>query len=850
MKKKLLLAICVLCSSWLCAQVSPYPDKQLGHTSSRVNADYSGSLFTKGDVLFKLVDFSADNQNYSTGVISEGSEGHTQTGDYSTWHRWPNTDSATLALASATYPVITQQLSGMSGFISYMGVLLNNYLTSADNGWMMMSLVDQLSPNTGNFNAFIQIDSIDATDKECVKMSLNQYYIPSYSNCYLDYSIDNWDTYQTMQINLMDPSMSSGFTGRYVYRLPLTVCGHVFSLRLRCQSLDVSAHSSYGNFWVVDDVSFFSSQINEIVVSNQEYVEGNYGMIPQQMTINPAWYGLVRNVGVADLNEAVVELYHLNSNRSASFLVQSNRLDSIEAGQQSEIYVDRSGWLSPANLNYRGWYGFIDHTAHGTGVPLPTTVAGDNYMYAQFTNQDFTAHFDTMYYQVTTADNNNEYLWAHDNGVLTYFPNNYYMLGFRNAGGTWYVTEDPAEVNFSQAGYMVTSRYTTDEIVPEGWVIHGVELVASPIEGYHNVGAVISAALFRDVYEDSVLSYNAIPTGAHLKTITEADVNDSSVIGRHSNGYLENGDYNTIYIPFPEQPALTPNTSYRVGYVLEEDGYFALAQEAQGRYRLASSTCEDYDTIIYFGDNDATAKWAHSFVANQYQNSIYDPSYSGSGSGSTFASYFLEYNPMIRLHVGPARAVARHNVEVSCINGDWGSVTYGDAGVCETTCTPADGSSFTLGIATRRGYFVGQLLIDDVAVHPWNETTGEGDPNYRLTYDDSTRIYHGTYTFPHISGNHTVLADFENYLSIEPIVSSVRVMLEPNPATSWVTLNIEGCEGTVNCTLIDMSGRIVYNQNFNASASHSIHVSNLAKGAYFVRITNHEISKVEKLIIR
>ena len=205
---------------------------------------------------------------------------------------------------------------------------------------------------------------------------------------------------------------------------------------------------------------------------------------------------------------------------------------------------------------------------------------------------------------------------------------------------------------------------------------------------------------------------------------------------------------------------------------------------------------------------------------------------------------------MIRLHVGPARAVARHNVEVSCINGDWGSVTYGDAGVCETTCTPADGSSFTLGMATRSGYFVGQLLIDDVVVHPWNETTGEGDPNYRLTYDDSTRIYHGTYTFPHISGNHTVLADFENYLSIEPIVSSVRVMLEPNPATSWVTLNIEGCEGTVNCTLIDMSGRIVYNQNFNATAAHAIHVGNFAKGAYFVRITNHEISKVEKLIIR
>ena len=74
--------------------------------------------------------------------------------------------------------------------------------------------------------------------------------------------------------------------------------------------------------------------------------------------------------------------------------------------------------------------------------------------------------------------------------------------------------------------------------------------------------------------------------------------------------------------------------------------------------------------------------------------------------------------------------------------------------------------------------------------------------------------------------------------------------LQPNPATSVVNMNIEGVSGMVNCVLIDMSGRVVYNQNINTETAQTINVSNLAKGAYFVRITNDKFSKVEKLIVR
>ena len=74
--------------------------------------------------------------------------------------------------------------------------------------------------------------------------------------------------------------------------------------------------------------------------------------------------------------------------------------------------------------------------------------------------------------------------------------------------------------------------------------------------------------------------------------------------------------------------------------------------------------------------------------------------------------------------------------------------------------------------------------------------------------------------------------------------------LQPNPATSQVSLNIEGVNGMVNCSIIDMSGRVVYNQSINAENANVINLNSLAKGAYFVRITNEQFSKVEKLIVR
>lgn len=853
MKKTLMVLTFALCATFVFAQTATLRMKEYKAPTkvAQIQKDYSNSIFTKDDEVLAYVDFSAANTGYSTGVITGGTEGHAENYDYAIWQRWSNADSVTIESAGAVYTSLYQNYFGPEDWVASISNYLDTATSSAENGWMMMSMYDQQTPNSGNFNAYIRIDNIDATEAGVVDVRFYQFYAKYYDYCYIDYSTNNGNSWNEMEINVdgVDVEVNSSLWGFYTYTLPHAAANNNLSIRIRYKSLDDHRGNSYGYWWILDDVQVLNPEnYNRVRKYAEEYVEGNYGMIPQNMTINPAWFAQIKNNGAYDQTNFTANLYHLNADLSTETLIQSYNNGTLPIDALGGIIADRGGWLLPDSLMYRGWYGYTDHTPHGTGMALPTATPGDNYMYARVTNDSLTTNFDTMYYKVTTANSNNEYRWAHDNGVLTYSPRNHYLYGYIYSGGNWYVTDNPNYVHFYDPGYTIVTRFTTDPIVPNDWVIHGVEMVASPANGYHNTGAKISAVLWYDEYNGGSVRFPSINTGANVKTITDADVNDTNVIGRRSNGYLEDGNYNTIYIPFPEQPALEPNVSYRVGYVLEEESHFALAQEAQGSYRLAHPSREGYDTIIYFGNNDATAKYANYYTANFYQSYFSDPSYGGTNSGSYFTG--LPYNPMIRLVVGPARQVARQSIAVTCTNEEFGSVTYGGNAACGDTVHPAQGSSASLIAESATGCIIEQIIVDGVAVEPWNNDTEEGDPNCHLEYDSELDIYVASYTFTNLDADHTINFVFAQRVSIDPVAANVRMNLHPNPATSQVNLNIEGVEGMVNCMLIDMSGRVVYNQNMNAGTAQTINVSNLAKGAYFVRITNDKFSKVEKLIVR
>jgi hypothetical protein len=856
MKKTLMVLTFALCASFVFAQTAtPYQGREVKAATKAAKYQNSpvSSIFTKDETVIKTVDFSADNLDYTTGTVTTGSAAHGQNFDYARWRRIPNVDMTTLEAQATVYPYLVQWLGGgdVTNFATSLQNLADSSVSSAENGFMMMSMIDQRTRESGNFNAFIRIDNIDASEADVVDVRFYQWYRKYYDYCYIDYST-NGTVWTESEVNIrgIDLQVNDILRGFATYTLPVSAAGASnLSIRIRYHSLDAATRNTYGYFWILDDVSVLACEADRMRHFGQEYIEGNYGLVPQGLQVNPAWYSLVMNNGANVRSNVTATLHHLNAAQDTETEIASYNNQTLTAGERKGLVVDKYGWMLIDSLDYRGWYGYTTHDPHGTGIALPTSTLGDNYMYASVNSGSVDLTYDTMYYKVT-ENTNGYYRWAHDNGVLVYTPTNYWMYGYVQSGGNWFVTEDPEDVHYMNAGYTVTTRYTTDAAVPEGWVVRGVELVASPVTNFHNTGSKISAVLQRDEYDGNQVGFRTVITGASVKEITASDVNDSTIIGRNSNGYRELGQYNTVIIPFPEQPALEPNTTYRVGYSIEETSYFAVAHEALGSYRLASPTRpETYDTILYFRNNEATAKYAHRYTPNIYQNFITDPS--GPSDNSTFAN--VQYNPMIRLLVGPAQAVNRMRVNVECDSTEFGTAIYAGEEVCGTELTPAEGSSLTIIGQGANGCGVAHVYVDGVEVEPWDEEAETGDPHLLVYYNRDENSYAYQYTFSAIDADHTikfVFTELREIIGIDPIADAVKMNLQPNPATSQVNLSLEGVSGMVNCSLIDMSGRVVYNQNINAESNNTINVSNLAKGAYFVRITNSQFSKVEKLIVR
>ena len=111
--------------------------------------------------------------------------------------------------------------------------------------------------------------------------------------------------------------------------------------------------------------------------------------------------------------------------------------------------------------------------------------------------------------------------------------------------------------------------------------------------------------------------------------------------------------------------------------------------------------------------------------------------------------------------------------------------------------------------------------------------------------------YYYYVSIPSVQADHTIrVTTKQGKVGINDVESRVNVAIAPNPASSQVSINVEGINGMVNCSILDMSGREVSNTTFNANSEHVVSLNGIPAGAYFVRITNERVSKVEKLIVR
>ena len=880
--------------------------KALSQDNGQAIQGYKASIFSTkagGDVLGQW-DFSADNAGYTTGTIDattsinnpDGSSvlmiRHTQTNAHSRWNRIPDPTEETMA----TYANLTAEQGGYPVTLSiwYDFTSMENAPTG-DNGFMIMTMLDQYlggggSGATGNFDAYIAFDPISTANAPLVLFSLFQIYT-CFNNdkTYIDYSSDNSTWYQ-YEINVkgVDLGANDDAIGTKKVMLP-AACAGVENLYLRLRwTCDNAAGGVYGYVWYVDDIAVTEAYENEITLLNSRYDFGFYHQVPQGLDVPITWWTSIQNYGTASQNQVSLTMNHLDANQNTLTEIASMSYGPLASSAQQDTSIE--GLRTEENAN--GWHIVSLAAGNAPSSKFPTTTAGDNFIVPGYGATNCANKYgDTLLYIVNTLQDSPDgqgqvAVWAQDNGILTPYA---YCVDGVIAGETAdqvYISTGIGDENpsYTKPGYDMWSRFVTGATIPNNWVIRGMQLVAatqySATNANQNIflqpGAKITASLYQDSTGGSVLN-EYLETGAGEYVTTAADYNyfdeNMNRITRTSAGasykeYMLPGEYKVIDIMFPEQPALLPNTSYRLGYELVE-GYFAVAGQST---RYVHHYDGDPDTTLYYVYfSSDTLKDGSTNVLRKYGR------YFGEGNGENHISWDPELGrvapdvsarpPMIRMLVGPKVEYPKFHVNVECETYN-GIAMPAASGVFQPTVSSSDevcGQRLEMNVGSAGSYVVGEAESGYAVYEVWVD--GElvyargiepTDPNvlHRINEDyDYDLVY---YYFENYTGNEAtikfIFADagetHQEPGSINDVTSSIHMNLFPNPANGKVNLSIAGVNGKVNCAILDMSGRTVYSQTINAEETTSLNIANLAKGAYFVRITNNEFTKVEKLVVR
>ena len=92
-------------------------------------------------------------------------------------------------------------------------------------------------------------------------------------------------------------------------------------------------------------------------------------------------------------------------------------------------------------------------------------------------------------------------------------------------------------------------------------------------------------------------------------------------------------------------------------------------------------------------------------------------------------------------------------------------------------------------------------------------------------------------------------ADFTTVnVGINGVEFDGSLSLYPNPASTMVTLSVSEQMAGSTVSIVDVNGRVVMSEVLNAQTL-TMNLSDMAKGAYFVRITGEETTVVRKLIV-
>ncbi len=873
--------------------------------------DYKASIFTKADLPYDTIQtftfaesemanvtigtVGADDHIYVNGQDSVfGSDRHSVSNS-NTWAKWRHyADSASFVDNYArdyTNAVVTS-----TGFVtSRMGQQNNPGV--ADDGFMFLGYVE-VNNRIGNVNTYFELPAVTRPSNmagRVVEVALTQAYYNYYDQCFIDYKIgNNWHA-REINVDNIDVPINEAASYKTHYVMP-TALASENSIQIRFRAYSYMRGSIYGYLWAVDNVAIMTNPNNVSWRFNSvTTLDGFYGMIPQGMQIPMTFGTNVRNTNLQDISGARLTVSTSTDRTTFGNEVQGAAVN-VTAGDvmhDFRLTIDERGFIqNDADLTstMQSWIGLTPNygrnglTSGYQGRSLNTETLGANYYAIKATGGSGSTarltEFDTVLYTVTDFlefDNENRvegYRWGRDNGLIPSGSSFEYALtdeGF--VTGDDNNPTDGLHHSWTR-GYRVHMRYVTGSEIPqtngEPWVLRGLEIVPATNRGIDSlIGAQLIPLVYEETYDvnEGYLYFTSVATGWNTSRAHVVDSTEVNNLAETFGYILPNQDYNAVNIEFVNQPELKPNTAYRFGYYLANDAAFNAAKQSYFYW-------ENDSTGKRYADNPATANYA----AQNYpsQAGYLDVIVIDGAAGDQVTAYNMEEYPMIRPIIGEASPVQRIDVTVDCTpnHTEQGEMVgfyaqYGADSICNSIVNPAVGSTVSLDLMPLGNHsFIDSVVVNGEVWEPYDETTEEGNPRLYIGEDFVVNDYHGqpdtvlrrTYYqvyLPDIEASESYVikayAHYERWhsnIGIDPVASDVLLTLAPNPATSTVKLNLSGVTGKAECSIIDMSGRVVYNRVINTEVENTINVSNMPAGAYFVRVTNDTFSKIEKLIIK
>lgn len=306
---------------------------------------------------------------------------------------------------------------------------------------------------------------------------------------------------------------------------------------------------------------------------------------------------------------------------------------------------------------------------------------------------------------------------------------------------------------------------------------------------------------------------------------------------------------------------------------------------------LSDGTNETFDTIDFNGFT--------TNLTNLVANTNYSVRVQGQCATNDFSSW-SESVQFATVECLVPTGVQVSNTTMTTADVSWtaGTATAWQVSVCEVGMTPDNGvitdaaqPSTTLTNLNPNHDFVlyVRTVCGDNWYSDWSEgtsfrtsnitftiTTAVNDPAMGTvtgggTYEANTTIsltatanagYHfvrwqedGSTQNPYsivVDADYTYTAVFAADQGIDDVNADASMAIYPNPATTTATISLAGIEGKVNITIVDMSGRKVATETVDCAGdcTKSFNVTNLAQGAYFVRIESEGFNTVKKLVVK